>query len=129
MLRTLLGGKIHRAHVTGADVNYIGSITVDRALLDAAGILPHERVQVVDIDNGARMETYVIPVAPGSGTIQLNGAAARLVAIGDKVIIMSYVQLDDAEARQWQPTVVLVDEHNRPTDIRKGVQGGVFDSE
>jgi aspartate 1-decarboxylase len=127
MLRTMLGGKIHRARVTGADVHYIGSISIDQRLLDAAGILPHERVQVVDVDNGARLETYAIPAEPGSGTIQLNGAAAHLVEVGHLVIIMSYIQLKDAKARQWRPTVVLVDESNHAVDVRKGVEGGVFE--
>ena len=122
MYRTLLNGKIHRARVTGADVNYVGSITIDCRLMDAAGILPHERVQVVDIDNGARLETYAMPGEPGSGTIQLNGAAAHLVDVGDRIIIMSYVQLEEAEARTWEPTVVLVDEDNRMVEIRRGAR-------
>ncbi len=126
VIRTLLGGKIHRAVVTGADVHYIGSISIDADLMERAGILPHERVQVVDVDNGARLETYVIPAPPGSGEVQLNGAAARLVAVGDRVIIMSYVQLDDAEARDWQPTVVLVGEENEVLEVRQGVEGGVW---
>jgi aspartate 1-decarboxylase len=126
MYRTLLNAKIHRAVVTGADVHYIGSISIDRALMDAAGILPHERVQVVDVDNGARLETYVIPAPAGSGQIQLNGAAARLVAVGDRVIVMSYAQVDDAEARDHQPTVVMVDERNAVTEVREGVEGGVW---
>jgi len=124
VMRTMLGGKIHRAHVTAADVHYVGSITVDAALMAAAGMLPHERVQVVDVDNGARLETYAIPDAPGSGTIQLNGAAAHLVAVGHRVIIMSYVQLEDAEARCWKPKVVLVDRENRVEDVREGVPAG-----
>ena len=113
MQRTLLGSKIHRATVTAADRDYVGSITIDRDLMTAAGLLEHERVQVVDVDNGARLETYVIAGEAGSGTIQLNGAAALLVDVGDLVIIMSYVQLDETEARDWRPTVVLVDEANR----------------
>ena len=126
MLRTLLTAKIHRARVTGADVHYIGSISIAQDLLDAAGILPHERVQVVDIDNGARLETYAIPAPAGSGTIQLNGAAARLVAANDLVIIMAYGQFEDAGARRWQPTVVMVDHDNRVTEVRQGVEGGVW---
>jgi len=126
MLRTLLTAKIHRARVTGADVHYIGSISIAQDLLDAAGILPHERVQVVDIDNGTRLETYAIPAPAGSGTIQLNGAAARLVAANDLVIIMAYGQFEDAEARRWQPTVVMVDHDNRVTEVRQGVEGGVW---
>jgi len=126
MTRTMLGGKIHRARVSAADVDYVGSITVDAALLEAAGILPHERVQVVDVDNGARLETYAIPDAPGTGTIQLNGAAAHLVHVGHRVIIMSYVELDEPEAAAWQPRVVLVDDANRIVDVRRGVAAGVF---
>ncbi len=124
MLRTLLTAKIHRARVTGADVHYIGSISIDQDLMDASGILPHERVQVVDIDNGARLETYAIAAPAGSGTVQLNGAAARLVAAGDLVIIMAYGQFTDEEARRWQPTAVMVDGDNRVTEIRRGVEGG-----
>lgn len=112
MLRQMLLGKIHRAVVTGADVNYVGSITVDRVLLDAAGILPYERVQVVDVENGARLETYTIPGRPGQGEIQLNGAAARLVAVGDHVIIMAYGMLGDEEAAAHRPKVVLLHEDN-----------------
>ena len=112
MLRQMLLGKIHRAVVTGADVNYVGSITVDPVLLDAAGILPYERVQVVDVENGARLETYTIPGTPGKGEIQLNGAAARLVAVGDHVIIMAYVMMSDEEAAAHRPKVVLMGEGN-----------------
>jgi aspartate 1-decarboxylase len=108
----MLLGKIHRAVVTGADVNYVGSITVDPVLLAAAGILPYERVQVVDVENGARLETYTIPGTPGQGEIQLNGAAARLVAVGDHVIIMAYVMMNDEEAAAHRPRVVLVGEGN-----------------
>jgi aspartate 1-decarboxylase len=88
--------------------------------MDAAGILENERVQVVDIDNGARLETYTIAAPRGSGVVQLNGAAARLVKLGDQVIVMSYVQMTDEEAREWQPTVVLVDERNRAAEVRRG---------
>lgn len=112
MLRQMLSGKIHRAVVTGADVNYVGSITVDPVLLDASGILPYERVQVVDVENGARLETYTIPGTPGKGEIQLNGAAARLVAVGDHVIIMAYATMSDEEAALHRPKVVLVGEGN-----------------
>jgi aspartate 1-decarboxylase len=127
MLRKLLTSKIHRARITGADVHYIGSISIDEQLMEAAGILPHERVQVVDVDNGARLETYAIPAPPGSGTIQLNGAAAHLVEIGHLVIIMAYGQFEDAEARSWQPRVVHVDGANRILDERRGVEGGVYE--
>lgn len=112
MLRQMLLGKIHRAVVTGADVNYVGSITVDPVLLDAAGILPYERVQVVDVENGARLETYTIPGMRGKGEIQLNGAAARLVAVGDHVIIMAYGMMNDEEAAAHRPKIVLLHEDN-----------------
>ena len=127
MVRTMLSGKIHRAYVTGADVHYVGSITIDVRLMEAAGILPHERVQVVDVATGARLETYAIPGEAGSGAIQLNGAAARLVAVGDCVIIMAYAQMEDAEARTWLPNVVFVDERNRIVEIGRGVEGGFSD--
>lgn len=113
MLRQMLLGKIHRAVVTAADVNYVGSITVDPVLLEAAGILPYERVQVVDVENGARLETYTIAGTPGKGEIQLNGAAARLVAVGDHVIIMSYGWLSAEEITTHLPKVVLVGAGNR----------------
>ncbi len=113
MLRTMLGGKIHRATVTQADLNYVGSITIDTDLLDAAGILVNEKVQIVNNNNGARFETYTIAGKKGSGTICLNGAAARLVQPGDIIIIMSYVQLDNQEAAAHRPKVVLVDSRNR----------------
>jgi aspartate 1-decarboxylase len=112
----MLGGKIHRAVVTGADLHYIGSITIDEILLEAAGILPFERVQVVDINNGNRLETYTIAGERGSGIVQLNGAAAHLVSVGDLVIVMSYVQVEDAT--EWHPPVVLVDERNRLVEVR-----------
>ncbi|MEO8083137.1 MAG: aspartate 1-decarboxylase [Ardenticatenales bacterium] len=128
MLRTLLTGKIHRATVTGADLHYIGSISVDAALLEAAGILAHERVQVVDITNGSRLETYAIPAPAGSGTIQLNGAAAHLVDVGDLVIVMAYAQFEDAEARAWRPRVVHVDRRNRVVGMAEGVVGGVYEA-
>lgn len=113
----MLGGKIHRATVTAADLHYIGSITVDELLLKAANILPFERVQVVDVTNGARLETYAIAGEPGSGVIQLNGAAAHLVTIGDLVIIMSYVGVEDPPPSDWHPPVVLVNEQNRITEV------------
>ncbi len=119
MYRTFLHSKIHRATVTGADVDYEGSITIDVNLLQAAGIRVYERVQVVDVDNGARMETYVIPGQSGSGQVQLNGAAARLVAVGDKVIIMAYTTLSEPIPEDYAPTVVFVDDRNQPTDIRR----------
>ena len=117
MFRTLMKSKLHRGTVTGANLHYVGSITVDADLMDAADLLPNEKVQVVDIDNGARLETYVIPGERGSGDLCLNGAAARLVQPGDKVIVISYGVYTDAEAREHQPTVVVLDEVNRPQRI------------
>ena len=110
---TMLKGKIHRAVVTEANINYIGSITIDPELMEAAGIIEYERVQVVDVENGNRLETYTIAGEPGSGTICLNGAAARQVSMGDHVIIMSYCTLTPEEAKDHKPMVVFVDKHNR----------------
>ncbi|HAH18376.1 aspartate 1-decarboxylase [uncultured Eubacterium sp.] len=108
----MLKGKIHRATVTQAEVDYVGSITVDSKLLEAAGILEYEKVQVVDVDNGNRLETYTIAGEWGSGVICLNGAAARCVEVGHKVIIMSYCTMDVEEAKSHKPKVVFVDEKN-----------------
>lgn len=115
MQRTMLKSKIHRATVTQADLHYVGSLTVDADLMRAADLLPGEQVHVVDIDNGARLETYVIEGPAGSGVIGINGAAARLVHPGDLVIIISYAVLEDAEARALAPRVVHVGEGNRVT--------------
>ena len=112
-MRTLLKSKIHRAVVTEANVDYEGSIAIDAGLMRAADILPFEQVHVLDINNGARLQTYAIEGEPGSGAICVNGAAAHLVAAGDRVIILSYVQLDEAEARSHRPTLVYVDERNQ----------------
>jgi aspartate 1-decarboxylase len=113
MLVTLMKGKIHRARVTGADLHYEGSISIDRELIAAAGFFLNERVDIYNIDNGARFSTYVIPAPEGSGEIGLNGAAARLVMPGDLVIIVAYAQMSEADARTFTPRVVLVDETNR----------------
>ena len=113
MLRTMMKSKLHRGTVTAANLHYVGSITVDADLMDAADLLPNEKVQVVDIDNGARLETYVIPGERGSGDLCLNGAAARLVQPGDKIIVISYGVYTDAEAREHTPTVLVLDEVNR----------------
>ena len=121
MFRTMLKSKIHRATVTGANVDYVGSITIDEDLLRAADLFEYERVQVVDVDNGARLETYAIPGPAGSGVVCLNGAAARLVQPGDKVIVMSYAQVTEVEARAMKPTVVFVDEQNRITHLGTSV--------
>ena len=110
---TLLKAKIHRAVVTQADLDYVGSITIDADLLDESGIMEYEKVEIADIDNGNRFETYTIAGERGSGVICLNGAAARLVNIGDKIIIMAYAQLTPDEARDHKPTVIFVDEDNR----------------
>ena len=117
MFRTMLGGKIHRATVTEANLNYVGSITVDQDLLDAAGICVNEKVAIVNNNNGERLETYTIPGERGSGVVCLNGAAARLVQKGDIVIIMSYVMLSDPEIAAHEPKVVLVDENNKIRDV------------
>ncbi|MFE1150680.1 aspartate 1-decarboxylase [Streptomyces albidoflavus] len=113
MLRTMFKSKIHRATVTHADLHYVGSVTVDRDLMDAADLLPGELVHIVDITNGARLETYVIEGERGSGVIGVNGAAAHLVHPGDLVILISYAQVDDTEARSLVPSVVHVDAQNR----------------
>ena len=113
MLRTMLKSKIHRATVTDCDLHYVGSITIDRDLLEAADILPQEKVAVVDIDNGARFETYAIAGERGSGEIKLNGAAARLVARGDRIIVIAYASYGRDELDLYVPHVVHVDEHNR----------------
>ncbi|OUZ10650.1 aspartate 1-decarboxylase [Aeromicrobium sp. PE09-221] len=113
MLRTMMKSKIHRATVTQADLHYVGSVTVDQDLLDASNILPGELVHIVDIDNGARLETYTIAGERGSGVIGINGAAARLVHPGDLVILIAYAQMEDAEAREFSPNVVFVDADNR----------------
>ncbi len=110
---TMLKGKIHRATVTEAALNYVGSITVDEDLLDAAGILEYEYVQIADVDNGERFETYTIAGERGSGMICLNGAAARKVQVGDKIIIMAYAAMTHDEAKGHKPNVVFVDDDNK----------------
>ena len=110
---TMLKGKIHRAVVKQAELHYVGSITVDPKLLEAAGILEYEMVQIVDVENGSRFETYTIAGEAGSGMICLNGAAARQVAVGDHIILMSYAQMTPEEAKEHKPDVVFVDEENR----------------
>ena len=117
MFIEVLKSKIHRVTVTDADLNYIGSITIDRTLMEAAGLIEYEKVQILDNNNGERFETYTIPGERGSGVVCLNGAAARLVQKGDIVIIMSYVMLSEPEIAAHEPKVVLVDEHNKICDI------------
>jgi aspartate 1-decarboxylase len=128
MLRTMLKSKIHRATVTQADLHYVGSVTIDEDLMEAADLLPGEQVAIVDVTNGARLETYVIPGGRGSGVIGINGAAAHLVHEGDLVIIISYAAVGDADARSYRPRVVHVDRCNRvlelghdPAEARPGV--------
>ena len=113
MHRTMCKSKIHRATVTGADLNYVGSITIDPVLMEAADLLEYEQVAVVNVNNGARFETYVIPGVPGKGEICLNGAAARLAHPGDKVIVISYAQYDQKEMERYRPVFIFVDERNR----------------
>ncbi|SHK70037.1 L-aspartate 1-decarboxylase [Pseudonocardia thermophila] len=113
MLRTMMTSKIHRATVTQADLHYVGSVTIDRDLMDAAGLLEGEQVAIVDITNGNRLETYVIEGPRGSGVIGINGAAAHLVQPGDLVIIIAYGQFDEKELENYRPRVVFVDEANR----------------
>jgi len=113
VMRFMMKSKIHRATVTQADLHYVGSISIDRDLMEAADLLEGEKVAIVDVANGARLETYVIPAPRGSGMIGINGAAAHLVHEGDLVIIISYAMVDDAEARTLKPTVVHVDERNQ----------------
>ena len=117
MMRIMMKSKIHRATVTQADLHYVGSVTLDAALMEAADLLHGEQVAIVDITNGARIETYVIPGERGSGIIGINGAAAHLVHEGDLVIIMSYAMLDEAEARALEPRIVHVDGHNRVVKV------------
>ncbi|MBQ7479198.1 MAG: aspartate 1-decarboxylase [Selenomonadaceae bacterium] len=119
MMLNLLKGKIHCATVTEANLQYMGSITIDEELMEQAGILPNERVQVVDNNNGARLETYTIPGPRGSGVVCLNGAAARCVQPGDVVIIMAYAFFSEEEARGYQPLVVMVDEKNKVSEVRR----------
>lgn len=117
MTITMLKAKIHRATVTQAELDYVGSITVDMDLLEQAGILEYEKVQIVDVNNGSRFETYTIAGERGSGVMCLNGAAARMVQTGDKIILMAYAQVTPEEASELRPTVLLVDEKNKVTKV------------
>ncbi|MFE7262993.1 aspartate 1-decarboxylase [Streptomyces sp. NPDC057592] len=123
MFRTMLKSKIHRATVTQCDLNYVGSLTIDADLMDAADLLPGELIHLVDINNGSRLETYVIEGERGSGIIGVNGAAARLVQKGDLVIIISYAQVTDEEARSMKPSVVFVDADNRVDSLEPSLSG------
>ena len=127
MQLSMLKGKIHRATVVQAEVDYVGSITIDPELMEAAGILEYEKVQVADVDNGDRLETYVIAGERGSGMICLNGAAARFVSVGDKVIIMCYAQMDATEAREFKPRVVFVDEKNAISRLTRYEKHGLLE--
>lgn len=124
MLRFMCKSKIHRATVTEANLNYVGSITIDEALMEAADIYPNEKVQIVNNNNGARFETYVIKGEKNSGVVCLNGAAARLVAPGDTVIIISYAMVDNKEAKDFKPSLVFVDEENNIKEIASGETHG-----
>lgn len=118
MTRKLLRAKIHRATVTGADLHYEGSVTIDESLMERADLVSHEAVHVWNVTNGERFETYVIPGRAGSGVVCVNGAAAHKVSKGDLVIIAAFSWMDEAEARTWQPKVVFVDDRNRPVESR-----------
>ncbi|MGN7357330.1 aspartate 1-decarboxylase [Paenibacillus sp. SAF-054] len=127
MFRTMMKSKIHRATVTEANLNYVGSITIDEDLMEAADLLENEKVQIVDNNNGARLETYVIPGPRGSGVICLNGAAARMVQPGDTVIIISYAMMSNEEIKTHKPTVVFVNESNQPqTTANKEVHATII---
>ncbi len=117
MILTMLKGKIHKATVTQAELNYMGSITIDKTLMEASKIIENEKVQIVDVNNGERFETYVIPGKRDSGVICVNGAAARLVQPGDKVIIIAYAQMDEDEAKKYKPAVVFMNEDNTIKEI------------
>ncbi len=125
MLRTLLAAKIHSCTITDANLQYMGSISIDELLLTAVGIVPYEQVQVVNVNNGERFITYAIAAAAGSGSIELNGAAARLGIRGDKLIVMTYAQFDGAEAQNHCPRVVLVDERNHITETKSYIPTGL----
>lgn len=119
MFRTMMKAKIHRATVTEANLNYVGSITIDEDLIDLVDLYPNEKVQIVNNNNGARLETYIIPGPRGSGVICLNGAAARLVQTGDTVIIVSYAMMTEEEARRHQPTIAIMGENNKVAQLLK----------
>lgn len=126
MTITMLKSKIHRATVTQAEVDYVGSVTVDAALLEASGIMEYEKVAVVDVTNGNRLETYTIAGERGSGVICLNGAAAKLITAGDTVIIMAYADMTPEEAREYRPKVVFVDKENKVSSVKDYEKHGVI---
>jgi aspartate 1-decarboxylase len=125
MQRTLLAAKIHSCTITDANLQYMGSISIDELLLAAVGIVPYEQVHVVNVNNGERFITYAIAAAPGAGSIELNGAAARLGVKGDKLIIMTYAQFNDVEAQNHRPKVVIVDDRNQITEIKSYIPTGL----
>jgi aspartate 1-decarboxylase len=125
MHRTLLAAKIHSCTITDTNLQYMGSISIDELLLTAVGIVPYEQVHVVNVNNGERFITYTIAAVAGSGSIELNGAAARLGVKGDKLIIMTYAQFSDVEAQKHQPRVVMVDDLNRVTAIKSDIPAGL----
>lgn len=127
MLLNVLKSKIHRATVVQAELNYVGSITIDEELMEASGILEYEKVQIVDVDNGSRFETYVIAGEKGSGMICLNGAAARMVQTGDKIIIMCYAQMTPEEYKENRPRVVFVDDDNKISRITSYEKHGLLE--
>ncbi len=116
---TMLKSKLHRAVVTQADVNYVGSITIDSRLMEQAGIFEYEKVSVADVENGQRFDTYVIAGEPGSGIICVNGAAARLVSVGDHIIIMAYRLIEEDKVKNYSPTVVFLDSNNNPCEAKE----------
>lgn len=124
-MRTMLKSKIHRARVTEADLNYVGSVTLDPILMEAADLLPHEQVHLLDVDTGARLETYTIEGERGAGEVVVNGAAARLIHKGDTILILSYVTVPEEEARRLEPCVIHVDEENRIVRTDRAVRPGV----
>jgi aspartate 1-decarboxylase len=124
MYRTLLAAKIHNCTITDANLHYMGSISIDQSLLTAAGILPYEQVHVVNVNNGERFITYAIPAPSGSGSIELNGAAARLGMKGDRSIVMTYAQFDETQAQHHHPKVVMVDDRNRITETKSYIPTG-----
>lgn len=126
MQRIMFKSKIHRATITQAELHYEGSLTIDLDLMDAADLLPYEKVAIVNINNGERLETYVIPGERGSKTICMNGAAARKGVIGDRIIIISYATMSQEEAREYAPTIVLVNEHNEIIETSHSVEANTF---
>ena len=126
---TMLKGKIHRAKVVQAELDYVGSITIDKDLLDAAGILEYEKVQIADVENGNRFETYTIAGERGSGLICLNGAAARCVHVNDKIIIMAYCEIDSEEAKDHKPKVVFVDDDNKISRVTRYEKHGKLEDQ